>query len=484
MRVLEGLQPETVMYFFEEICRIPHISYHEKALSDYCVSFARERNLLYQQDEMGNVVIVAEATPGYEREEPVILQGHLDMVGEKNADCPIDMEKEHIQIKAEGDYICAEGTTLGGDDGIAVAYCLALLDADDIPHPRLEVVLTVSEEVGLLGASAVDLSLCRGHRLINIDSEVEGVFTVGCAGGVRVCSKIPVIREKKNGICCELVLKGLKGGHSGTEIDKGRANANVLMGRVLKLLYEQTEFGLLKMEGGSKDNVICNGCKAKILLEQEKLGLLDKVMEIFQSQMTAEYGTADPDIRLEVQTREAAEGMVLEEDSLKKVIAVLKLAPNGVQAMSMDLPGLVETSVNMGVMKLQEDILEVHCSVRSSVASAKEEMAGKLTVLAELLGGKVELGGDYPAWPYARNSELRDLCVDIYRQQYGKEPRVETIHAGLECGIFSNKIPGLDCVSIGPDMEDIHSPREKLSISSVERVWEFLKAVLAQKHHL
>ena len=484
MSVLEGLQPSSVLYFFEEICRIPHISYHEKALSDYCVKFAKDRNLFCQQDEMGNVLIVAEATPGYEQEEPVILQGHLDMVGEKDADCPIDMEKESIKIKVEGDYICAEGTTLGGDDGIAVAYGLALLDAKDIPHPRLEVVLTVSEEVGLLGATAMDLSACKGRRLINVDSEVEGVFTVGCAGGVRALCSIPVARERKNGVRCELVLEGLKGGHSGTEIDKGRANANVLMGRVLHLLWEQTGFGLLELQGGSKDNVICKGCTAAILLDQAKLGLLDKTVEVFQGRMEAEYGTADPDIRLKVKVGGAAEGMALVEASLKKVTAILKLAPNGVQAMSMDLPGLVETSVNIGVIKLKEETMEVRCSVRSSVASAKEEIVSKLTVLMELLGGTVELGGDYPAWPYARNSKLRDLCVEVYRKQYGKEPRVETIHAGLECGILSGKIPGLDCVSIGPDMQDIHSPREKLSIRSVERVWEFLKAVLAAKQHI
>lgn len=270
MRVLEGLEPVSVFYFFEEICKIPHISYHEQALSDYCVAFAKERKLFYQQDELGNVLIIKEATSGYEKEPAMILQGHLDMVGEKVPGCELDLEKDPIRIRVDGDYICAEGTTLGGDDGIAVAYALAVLDAKDIPHPRLEVVLTVSEEVGLLGATGMDLSLCQGKRLINVDSEVEGVLTAGCAGGVRVNSQIPVSRETKKGLVCELFLEGLKGGHSGMEIDKGRANANVLLGRFLLLLKEKMSYGLLEMKGGAKENVIPKDGGAVLLVEDRK----------------------------------------------------------------------------------------------------------------------------------------------------------------------------------------------------------------------
>lgn len=481
MSVLEGLQPASVFHFFEEICGIPHISYHEQALSDYCVAFAKERNLFYQQDKMGNVVIIKEATPGYEKEPAIIFQGHLDMVGEWDKDCSIDMTKEPIQIKVEGDYICAKGTTLGGDDGIAVAYGLALLDAKDIPHPRLEVVLTVSEEVGLLGAATVDLSECQGRRLINVDSEEEGVFTVGCAGGVRAKCDIPVVREKKTGVCCRLALEGLKGGHSGTEIHKGRGNANVLMGRFLVMLKEKANYSLASLKGGAKENVIPGGSYATILMKQDDLEVMAEVAKDFQEQMEAEYGTADPDMRITGMIVGEEEREVLDEASLEKVLTALTLAPNGVQAMSMDLPGLVETSSNMGVIKLHEDTMSVHCSIRSSVVSAKNQMVKKLELLTKMLGGTVDLAGDYPSWPYARNSKLRDLCVEVYKQQYGKKPRVETIHAGLECGILSSKVPGLDCISIGPDMMDIHSPKEKLSISSTARVWEFLKAALATK---
>lgn len=481
MSVLEGLQPASVFHFFEEICGIPHISYHEQALSDYCVAFAKERGLFCQQDKMGNVVIIKEATEGYENEPAVILQGHLDMVGEWDKDCSIDMAKEPIQIETEGDYIKAKGTTLGGDDGIAVAYGLALLDAKDIPHPRLEVVLTVSEEVGLLGAATVDLSVCQGRRLINVDSEEEGIFTVGCAGGAYVDCIVPVVREMKKGTCCRLALEGLKGGHSGTEIDKGRGNSNVLMGRFLTMLKEKAEYSLASLKGGARNNVIANGTYATILVKEEDLQVMAEVAKEFHDQMEAEFGTADPDMRMSAMIVGEEEREVIDDASLEKVLALLVLAPNGVQAMSMDLPGLVETSCNMGVIKLHQNEMSVQSSIRSSVASAKEHTLKKMELLTKALGGRTERNGDYPAWPYVRNSELRDLCVKVYKEQYGKEPRVETIHAGLECGILSGKVPGLDCISIGPDMKDIHSPKERLSISSTARVWEFIKAVLAEK---
>lgn len=481
MRVLEGLQPASVLYYFEDICGIPHISYHEKALSDYCVNFAKEHNLFYQQDEMGNVLIAADPTPGYEEEAPIILQGHLDMVGDKVPECPIDMEKESIKIKVDGDYICAEGTTLGGDDGIAVAYALAALAAEDLPHPRLEVVLTVSEEVGLLGAAGMDLSACQGRRLINVDSEAEGILTVSCAGGIRAECRIPVARRKMEGVLCKVTTNGLKGGHSGVEIDKGRANANVLIGRFLLLLNQQTKFGLVSMKGGVKDNVIPKDGQAEFLTEKENLDTVKKTLALLGEQLEAEYGTADPDAALVLTEGENCEKEVLDADSLERVIAALNLMPNGVQAMSMDIPGLVETSLNMGTSDLSSDELKLGFSIRSSVGSAKDQMVRKVELMTKVLGGTTQTAGAYPAWPYMRNSKLRELCVSIFKEQYGYEPKVEAIHAGLECGILSGKLPGLDCVSIGPDMKDIHSPKERLCISSVARVWEYLKALLSAK---
>ncbi len=481
MRVLQGLEPQNVFDFFEQICAIPHTSHHEKALSDFCAAFAKERGLEHMQDEMGNVIIVKEATPGYEDVEPLIIQGHLDMVGDKTAECELDLEKDGLRLRVDGDLISAEGTTLGGDDGIAIAYTLAILDAQDIPHPRLEAVMTVGEEIGLLGATAIDLSMCRGKRLLNLDSEEEGVLTTGCAGGRRAHCRIPLKRVSAKGTAVQLKLAGLLGGHSGAEIDKGRANACVAMGRFLALLREKAEYGLVEFFGGVKDNVIPKSADARIVIGQEAIEALKAAVAEFERQMKAEYGTADPNIRLLVEEQGACELQALDADSLDFVLDALNLMPNGVQSMSADLPGLVETSMNMGIAELKEDALTLDESIRSSVTSAKEQMARKVQRFIRRLGGSVEFSGDYPAWPYAKDSKLREICVEIFEKQYHRKPEVMVIHAGLECGILSDKIPGLDCVSLGPDLLDIHTPQERMSISSVARTWEYLKAILAHK---
>lgn len=481
MRVLENLEPAAVFGCFEEICRIPHTSFHEKQISDYCFNFARERGYDAVQDEMGNLLITAPATPGYEEAAGVIIQGHMDMVGDKLPDCPIDMEKDGLDLFVDGDLIGARGTTLGGDDGIAVAYALALLEDKTIPHPHLEIVLTVGEEVGLIGASAMDLSACKGRRLINIDSEVEGILTVSCAGGKRAKCLIPVKREVKSGNVYRIILRGLLGGHSGIDIAKGHANANLLLGRFLLMLRKRTGFSLISLEGGAKDNVIPKDGEARILLCDDAAQALAETEKQFAEEMRAEFGKADPDICLKTEAEGAQETAVLDEDSADRVLMALNLMPNGVQAMSMDIEGLVESSMNMGVAKLGEAELEMHISIRSSVSSAKEYMAEKVVRLTELLGGTTEFSGDYPAWPFARESQLRDLCVEVFKKQYGKEPAVEAIHAGLECGILAGKVPGLDCISFGPDQYDIHTPNERLSISSVARVWEYLRGILAAK---
>lgn len=481
MKALQGLEPASVFGFFEEICNIPHVSYHEKELSDYCVNFAKERGLYYEQDKLGNVIIIGEATPGYEDVEPVMIQGHLDMVGDKVPTCTIDMEKEPIQLMVEGDYLTADGTTLGGDDGIAVAYGLALLDAKDIPRPRLELVLTVSEEVGLLGATDIDLSCCKAKRLINIDSEEEGVFTAGCAGGLRSDCVIPVETELKSGIVCEIKTQGFLGGHSGIEINKGRANGNTMMGRFLMFLKDKVAFDIVSIVGGVKDNVIPKNVTAKLLVAEKDLDTVIAALFEFNRYLDTEFVVADPDIELDLHVSGEAECIVLSACSKERAITALNLMPNGVQTMSMDLPDLVETSLNMGVVKIDETEISLCFSVRSSLESAKQFIARKLKQLTETLGGTTSYRGEYPGWPYARNSKLRDLCVKVYKEQYGKEPKIEVIHAGLECGILSSKVEGLDCISIGPDMFDVHTPDEKISIGSIARVWEFIKAVLAEK---
>lgn len=481
MGVLEGFEPVSVFHYFEEISKIPHISYHEEQLSDYCVAFAKERNLEYYQDEMSNVVIIKEATKGYEDAEPIIIQGHLDMVGDKDPDYDIDMEKESIRLLVEGDYITADRTTLGADDGIAIAFGLALLDSNDIPHPRLEVVFTVSEEVGLEGATGIDLSMCKSHRLINIDSEEEGVITAGCAGGVRTVSRIPVTRQTKEGLLCQLKIRGLLGGHSGIEIQEGRANANILLGRFFLRLKETCQYALVSMAGGVKDNAIAKDAVATFVVAAEAESAVKEAVATFQGYMDTEYAVTDPGIKLILEVQGAKTEEVLDRESTERVITALALMPNGVQTMSADIEGLVETSLNMGVMELNETELVLDYSLRSSLVSAKEMMADKIKQLTKMLGGTTEPHGDYPSWAYQRESVFREKCIRIYEDMYGKTPKVDIIHAGLECGILSGKIEGLECISIGPDMFDVHTPNEKISISSIARVWEYVKKILEQK---
>lgn len=481
MRVLENLEPKKVFYYFEEISRIPHISFHEQELSDYCVAFAKEHRLEHYQDEMGNVVIIKEATEGYENVEPIIIQGHLDMVGDKIDDCTLDMEKEAITLLVDEDYVTADSTTLGGDDGIAVAYALALLESEDIEHPRLEVVLTVSEEVGLLGADGIDLSMCKGRRLINIDSEEEGVITAGCAGGVRTYSHIPVAREEKTGMVYEITMTGLLGGHSGININDGRANANLLMGRFLMRMQEEMEVTLCSASGGAKDNVIAKSATATVVIAEDDEKVFVDQCQFFASAITKEYGVTDPNFELIVRPLGVQKVMALVDASNDRVITALGVMPNGVQSMSADVKGLVETSLNMGVMELKEEEFLLDFAIRSSITSAKQMLVDKVTRIVRTLGGTTELQGDYPSWPYERESDFRELCVKIYEEMYGKKPVIDIIHAGLECGLLSGKLEDLQCISIGPDMVDVHTPNERISISSVARVWEYVKRILAAK---
>lgn len=481
MSVLGQLEPKKVFYYFEEISKIPHISFHEQALSDYCVAFAKERKLEHYQDEMGNVVIIKEATEGYEEVAPIILQGHLDMVGDQTDECTLDMETEPITLLVEGEFVTADQTTLGGDDGIAVAYGLALLDSEDIVHPRLEVVLTVSEEVGLLGADGIDLSMCKGRRLINIDSEDEGVITAGCAGGVRTYSHIPVKREERTGSVFELTITGLLGGHSGININEGRANANLLLGRFLLRAQEELELSLVSANGGAKDNVIAKSATATFVVAPEKEKELTDQVQLFAAALQQEYGVTDPEIELILKPLEETTVMALEEVSNDRVITALGVMPNGVQTMSADVEGLVETSLNMGVMELKEEEFVLDFAIRSSVTSAKQMLVDKVTRIVKMLGGTTELQGDYPSWPYERESDFRNLCVGIYEEMYGEKPVIDIIHAGLECGLLSGKLEGLQCISIGPDMRDVHTPKERINIPSVARVWEYILRILAAK---
>ena len=474
MHVLESLEPRSVFRFFEEMCAIPHGSRNTKAISDYCAAFARERGLEYHQDDSNNIIIVKAATPGYENAPTVILQGHLDMVCEKEPGCPKDMDREGLDLLVEGDFVTARGTTLGSDDGIAVAMALAVLDANDIPHPRLEAVFTVDEEIGMLGAVAMDVSPLQGRQLINLDSEAEGVFTVSCAGGNVSTCRLPIARAPFQGQALTVTVSGLQGGHSGTEIHKGRGNANMLLGRVLQAMAAPCDLRIAAVDGGLKDNAIPIQSTARVLVSDA--GAARAAAAAMAGILADEYRVTDPGVTVTV--TDGGDGEAMDAASTQKVLCMLTCLPNGVQVMSADIAGLVQTSLNLGILSTGETEVQASFCVRSSVESQKEMLKARLTCLMAQLGGTVEFFGEYSGWEYRADSPLRERMVEVFTQQYGKAPKIEAIHAGVECGIFSGKLPGLDCVSCGPDLLEIHTPRERMSVSSVQRVWAFLLEVL------
>ena len=481
MMILENLYPGRVFYYFEQIAGIPHGSGNTRAISNYLVNFAKAHSLKYRQDEKNNVIIFKDATPGYEAAEPVIIQGHMDMVCEKEQGVEIDFEKDGLALEIADGYVCAKGTTLGGDDGIAIAYALALLESKDLAHPRLEVVVTVDEEIGMFGAMDIDLSVLKGRRMLNIDSEEEGHFLTSCAGGIAVHAKLPVNRVTKKGVLLRLAVTGLVGGHSGAEIHRERGNANILMGRFLCALGRQTSMGICSLAGGQKDNAIPRECTAEIIVEQNEVLLVKRVAQQMQEIFRQELAVSDKEAVMVCVEAGSAEAAALDQDSAGRVIAYLRMVPNGVQSRCQAMPQMVETSLNLGILELTADSLNMVTSIRSSVRTRKEELLERVGTLVGLLGGTYETTGDYPAWEYLQESQLRDRISRVYEDIYGEPPVFESIHAGLECGIFSEKLPGLDCVSFGPDIEDIHTPKERLNIASVGRVWDFLVDFLRQE---
>ena len=472
---LAGLEPECVFAYFEQLCAIPHGSGNTKAISDYLVSFAKTHGLSFEQDERNNVIIYGPGTCGMEAHAPVVLQGHMDMVCDKDPDCSVNMESEGLDIAHDGQYVFARGTTLGGDDGIAVAYALALLSDPRIPHPPLEVIFTVDEETGMDGAAGIDLSRVKGRTLINIDSEEEGIFTVSCAGGARGSIHLPLERRAVYGPCIRLTVDGLQGGHSGVEIHKNRANSNKVMGMLLDRIAKQIPLCLTKLSGGAKDNAIPRSCQAVLVAMGEKLECINEIAMQLQEEIRQTFD--EPEAVVMGENVDAFGGNALSTQDTARVIALLNSVPNGVQVWSEDIPGLVQTSLNLGVAKLT-DALGLTFAVRSSVNREKRELLDKLKELADRFGGSYIETGNYPAWEYKKESPLRDTMVKVYRELFDRDPEVVAIHAGLECGLLSEKLPGLDCVSIGPDMKDIHTSRERLSIASTGRTWEFLLAVL------
>ena len=482
MRVLEGLSPANVFRFFEDISEIPRGSGNEKGISDYLVDFAKKRGLQSYQDKVFNVIIYKPGTEGYEDSPPVIIQGHMDMVCEKNADTVHDFEKDPLKLVVEGDYVRASGTTLGADNGTAVSFALALLDSSDIPHPPLEVVLTVSEEVGLEGAAQIEADKLSAKRMINMDSGRAGVFTTSCAGGLRASIHFSIERTDipNSFVLLRVMIRGLVGGHSGGDIHHERANANVLLGRVLYDLSRTHDMYLVEIDGGAKDNAIPREAFAVLAVDASQISAIEKDAASCGAVFKNEFRNTDPDMELVVEhiSEGPASGQALTKKLLKNVAAAMILTPNGIQAMDTNIAGMVETSNNLGAVKMTGDEIVLTHAVRSSSVSRKKMIEMKICALAESLGATASSGNEYPAWEFSKESALRKTLVETYVDMYGSEPVVAGIHAGLECGVLGGKIPGLDMIAFGPDTPGVHTPDERMSISSMARVWEFLVEVM------
>ncbi len=474
---IQALEPSRVFYYFEQISRIPRGSGNTKEISDYLVDFAVAHGLSYVQDAMNNVVIYKDGTKGA---QPVILQGHMDMVAEKRPGSAHDFRKDPLELMVEGDFLTARDTTLGGDDGIALAYALAILESDQYEHPPLEAVFTVDEEIGLLGARGLDCGCLKARRMINLDSEEEGILWAGCAGGKSVQVKIPVKYVQTQGIRARLTIDGLKGGHSGSDIHKKRANAHLLMGRLLYALDESLDYEIAGLWGGDKDNVIPAKCEAELVMKAGKEEAFIDFCQKWQEEIRREYAGSDAGIQVTFEEMGIGEKTIpaLDASGKSRLLFFLMQVPDGVHKFSGVCRHLVETSSNLGILYLEKEALCASSGVRSSVEPAMDYIAEKIRFLTEFLGGEAKTDGGYPAWEFKEDSPLRRTMAEVYQEKYQEEPKIMAIHAGLECGVFYKAIPGLDCVSIGPDMKDIHTPEERLSISSTKRVFEYLVETL------
>ena len=479
---IENLQSELVFNYFEEISKVPRGSGNEQGISDYLAREGKRLGLEVVQDENLNVLIKKPATKSYENAPTVIIQGHMDMVCEKNKGKEHDFTKDPIELRVDGDYLYATDTTLGADNGIAVAMGLALLASDDIEHPALEVIFTADEEETMNGAMNIKGELFKGEYIINLDSEEEGTITVSCAGGVTAVVTIDkeykTVENKKSAY--KIDIKGLLGGHSGMEIDKQRANSNVLMGRLLNHISNvcNIEFDLVTVEGGLKNNAIPREAECIILVNSNDESKLEKeinnVLQIFKN----EYKTSDPDVTIEFEKCEKAYDKALNDKCRENIIELINLMPRGIQTMSMDIKGLVESSTNLGVIANNEENFVFEFATRSSVKSLKDDLNNRMTLLCNKLGVKLDLMDDYPEWEYAKDSKLEKICVDTYEEVMGKKPEIVAIHAGLECGLLLDAIKGAQAISIGPNLFDVHTPNEHLDIPSTDRTWKYLVAIL------
>lgn len=472
----EDLKQQRVFYYFEQLSAIPHGSGDMDAIAEYCENFAKQHNLKYIKDAANNVIIYKNGTVGYENSAAVILQGHLDMVCQKTADCNINFQKDGLDLYVDGDFIKARSTTLGADNAIAVAMVLAILESDNIPHPPIEAVFTTDEEVGMIGARALDMSVLRAKRMINLDSETEGTVTVSCAGGSDFEAKLPIKKINTHGVKVTLKVMGLTGGHSGVEINKNRENANLIAARIISTVKPHTDFDIININGGDKANAIPNSCTVEFCVKEPSVFCENakKVIDIIKQEICDREPYFDATLTI----YENSHYDVFEKNTEQKVLQVLLCAPNGVTEMSASINGLVQTSLNLGILETTADSVIFHFALRSNKKSALIFLELKLGTLFDALNIPYQTFGHYPPWEYKQDSLLRDLYCEIYSKTTGNNTVVKAIHAGLECGVFADGIKDFDCISIGPNVYEIHTTRERLSISSTQNFYSILLEVL------
>ena len=485
LETLSHLDSFPVFQYFYQINQIPRGSGNEKAISDWLVNFAKERKLKVVQDAANNVIIYKAGSKGYENAKPIILQGHIDMVCEKDKTSTHNFLTDPIAFIVEGDILKADKTTLGADNGVAIAMALAILDSE-LPHPPLEVLCTVSEETGMDGAIAIDPSLFTGRTLINIDSEEEGVFLTSCAGGKECFYRLPIewVSAPENMLAYEISVKGLLGGHSGMEISKERANALKLLGRTLQTLQKNVTVYVTSIDGGSKHNAIPREANARILVAEKDKAILQEVVEVSRAIFKNEFSGVDDSIQLDYTPSDKPSTSVFSQKTIDSLLDIIRLTRHGVIRMSHSIDGLVETSNNLAILKTDANEIHITCAIRSSVKSQKEDVAEEFEIIAKRCQAKFEADAGYPEWQYKAVSPIRDIFISVYKAKFGKEPKISAIHAGLECGILSEKFNGeIDQISFGPNIYDVHTPNEHLSILSLDRTWSFLKAVLENIKH-
>ncbi len=476
MLPINTLKPNDVFKYFEQLSAIPRGSGNMQGISQFCVDFAKRNNLKFIRDNADNVIIYKEGTAGYELSAPIILQGHLDMVCQKTPDYDINFEKDGLDLFVDGDFLKASGTTLGADNGIAVAMILAILESNDIVHPPIEAVFTTDEEIGMIGARALDMSILKATSMINLDSEEDGVVTVSCAGGSDFKVTIPLKTAQKQGQKVIISINGLKGGHSGVEIHKGRVNADILGGRILNHLKNKLDFDIIALNGGDKPNAIPNGFVAELCVYNSDC--FCKAVEEYIAVIKSEICDREQHFNTTLTVCAGGEYIVFDEDIKNKIIYTLLCVPDGVCTMSAEIDGLVETSLNLGVLQTNNDSIILHFALRSNKQSSLKFLEEKLAAFFKNQNLHYETFGHYPPWEYRENSPLRELYCDTYCEMFKTDAKVEAIHAGLECGVFAGQIKDFDCISIGPELYDVHTTREKLSITSTEKLFNLLIKML------